>query len=382
MASPLDGVRIIDLTTMVMGPSCTQLLGEYGAEVIKIEPPGGDPMRHVGAARNPGMGSVYLGVNRNKRSVVLDLKQSKDLESLKALVDTADVFITNTRRASLERLGLDWPSLRERTPRLIHCTAEGFSRGGPYAGRAAYDDMIQAQCGIAGLFCATEGEPKLLPMNLSDRFTGLQLASEVLAALFERQRSGQGQAIEVSMFETLVHLVMADHLGGRSFDPPVGPEGYARLLSPQRKPFRTADGYLCAPIYTDEHWRRFLDYVGEQGLMERDPRFASIDARIRHADVVLPWIAGQMRRHGNSQWMEVFAKLDIPAAPVNSLDDLLHDEHLEAVGFFQSAQHPTEGTLRFTGHPARWSRTQPQTSALPPLLGEANAALLGGKKRD
>lgn len=375
MAGPLQGVRIVDLTTMVMGPSCTQLLGEYGAEVLKIEAPGGDPMRHVGPQRHPGMGPLYLNANRNKRSVVLDLKTAAELQALKDLIATADVFVTNTRSASLQRLGLDAASLLERHPRLVHCTAEGFGSGGPYAGRAAYDDMIQAQCGISGLESFTRGAPGLLPMNLCDRMTGLQLANALLAALFERERSGRGQAIEVPMFESMVHVVLADHLGGASYVPAEGAPGYARLLSPQRRPYRTADGHVVAVVYTNDHWRRFLAWLGEERVLEEDARFASIDARIRHADVVLPWLAERMTRHTNAEWLEIFARLDIPAAPVNSLDDLLRDPHLCAVGFFEASEHPTEGTLLATRHPARWSRTQPATHAPAPALGEANADL-------
>lgn len=375
MAGPLQGIRVIDMTTMVMGPTCTQALGEYGAEVIKVEAPGGDPMRHVGPSRHPGMGPLFLAINRNKRSVVLDLKQAAELGTLKELLATAEVFVTNTRQASLQRLGLDAASLRDRMPGLIHVVAQGFGSAGPYGARPAYDDMIQAQSGIAGLFTLTEGEPKLLPMNLSDRFTGLQLANLVLAALFERQRSGQGQSIELPMFENMVHLVMADHLGGQSVEPPIGPMGYARLVSPERKPFRTADGYLCAPIYTDDHWRRFLAFVGEAGLMERDERFASIDARVRNAQVVQPYLAGHMLRRTTGEWLATLEALDIPAAPVNSLEALLDDEHLNAVGFFELREHPTEGTVRSTRHPARWSRTQPGTTSLAPVLGEANAQI-------
>jgi crotonobetainyl-CoA:carnitine CoA-transferase CaiB-like acyl-CoA transferase len=375
MAGPLQGIRVIDLTTMVMGPTCTQVLGEYGAEIIKVEPPGGDPMRHVGPSRHPGMGPLFLAVNRNKRSVVLDLKQPADLGALMGLLQTADVFVTNTRQASLQRLGLDAKALSERMPGLIHVVAQGFGSDGPYGARPAYDDMIQAQSGIAGLFTLTQGEPKLLPMNLSDRYTGLQLANVVLAALFERQRSGLGQAIELPMFECMVQLVMADHLGGHSVEPPSGPMGYARLVAPQRKPFQTADGYLCAPIYTDDHWRRFLAFAGEADLMQRDARFASVDARVRNADTVQPWIAAHMLRRTTGEWLATLEALDIPAAAVNSLEALLDDEHLKAVGFFELHAHPTEGTVRSTRHPARWSRTQPVTTSLAPVLGEANAQL-------
>jgi crotonobetainyl-CoA:carnitine CoA-transferase CaiB-like acyl-CoA transferase len=235
--------------------------------------------------------------------------------------------------------------------------------------------MIQAQAGICGLFARIDDGPRLLPMNLSDRVTGLQLANVVLAALFERERSGEGQAIEVPMFESLVHLVMADHLAGFNFVPPEESLGYARLLSKQRRPFRTADGHLCAPIYTDDHWRRFLAFVGEEALLGTDLRFVSIDARIRNADVVLGWLAQRLTERTNAEWLEVFHQLDIPAAPVNSLEALMDDPHLKAVRFFEQQEHPTEGALLAPRNPSRWSRTPPANYAAAPLLGEANAAV-------
>ena len=281
MAGPLQGVRIIDLTTMLMGPSATQLLGDLGAEVFKIETPEGDPMRNVGPMRNPAMGPLYLNANRNKRSVVLDLQREGDRATLLQLIGTVDVFISNIRSASLKRLGLAWDDIRAIDPRIIYCCAEGFGADGPYSGRAAYDDMIQALSGISGLFKEAEGEPMLQPLNLCDRISGLCLANAVLAALYERERSGEGQAIELPMFETLAQFVLADHLGGHTFSPPLGPPGYARLLSRERKPFQTLDGHLCAAIYTDDHWRRFLHFVGEKSLIDSDANFASIDARMR-----------------------------------------------------------------------------------------------------
>jgi crotonobetainyl-CoA:carnitine CoA-transferase CaiB-like acyl-CoA transferase len=375
MAGPLNGVRIIDITTMLMGPSATQLLGDLGAEIIKIESSDGDPMRHLGPMRNPGMGPLYLNSNRNKRSLVLDLKDSKDLQSLLELITTADVFISNLRLASLERLGISADKLCITQPRLIHCSAEGYGDGGPYSGRAAYDDMIQAQCGLSGLFSQIESEPKLLPINLCDRITGMQLANTVLAALFERERSGLGQSIKCAMFETMVNFVMADHMGGASFLPSLGPPGYARLMSKARKPFRTRNGHLCAAIYTNEHWRRFLVYLGEEAILQNDYRFKNIESRIHNADIVLPWIGQKIEKRTSEEWVSIFNELDIPAAKVNSLVDLLNDDHLKTTGFYETCEHPTEGPVITMRNPTSWSRTNPQTRRLAPNLGEANLEL-------
>jgi len=373
MAGPLAGVRILDLTTVIMGPFATQILGDLGADVVKIEAPGGDVMRHVGPYRHPGMGPLFLQCNRNKRSVVLDLKRPADRQALLDLVPQADVLVYNIRPQAMRRLGLDYETLAAINPGLIFCGAFGFGEAGPYAGRPAYDDILQAASGVASLLQRVHGTPSYVPINFCDRTVGLYLANTLLAALFHKQRTGEGQAIELPMFETMVQFTMGDHLGGAAFVPPEGATGYRRLLSTQRGPYPTRDGYLCVVVYTDEHWRRFSAMIGVPDLVAHDARFASLQARTLHAEEIGAFLAGQLAGRATQEWIEQFAHADIPASPVNSLEDLLDDPHLRAVGFWEEIEHPTEGRLRVTAPPGRWSRTPPAVRCLAPNLGADSA---------
>lgn len=373
MPGPLQGVRVLDLTTVIMGPFATQLLGDLGADIIKIEAPTGDSMRRVGPARHPGMGPLFLQANRNKQSVVLDLKQPGEREALLNLLPEADVLVYNIRPQAMRRLGLDYDTVAGINPGLIYCGAFGFGEDGPYAGRPAYDDILQAACGVASLFQRVDGTPRYAPVNICDRTVGLYLANAILAALFHRQRTGEGQSIEVPMFETMAQFVSGDHLGGESFVPALGGTGYERLLSNQRGPYATRDGHLCLVVYTDAQWRRFSELIGMPGLIDEDARFASLQSRTVHSEEMGAFLASHLPDKTTNEWLRLLGDADIPATAVNSLDDLLEDPHLRAVGFWQEFDHPTEGRIRMPGVPTRWSRTQPEIRQLAPTLGEHTA---------
>jgi crotonobetainyl-CoA:carnitine CoA-transferase CaiB-like acyl-CoA transferase len=369
-SGPLSGVKVLDLTTVVMGPSATQILGDLGADVVKIESAGGDTMRWIGPWRTPGMGPLFLQANRNKRSVVLDLKVAADKAAAVTLAGLADVLVSNVRPQGLKRLGLDYESLVAANPGLIYCAAVGYGSGGPSSGAAVYDDLMQAASGISGLFDKVDGAPRYAPVNVCDRVVGLYVANAVTSALYHRAMTGEGQFIEVPMFETMAQFVLADHIGGEVFVPPEGPMGYRRLMSRTRGPYRTKDGNLALVVYTDRHWRDFSKLVGEPDLMRDDPRFASQESRTRHAEDAGAFLARHLALRTNAQWLEALHGLDIPACPVNSLDDLLTDPHLRAVELFEEIEHPTEGRLRTTRFPVRFSRSPASIRRHAPGLGE------------
>jgi crotonobetainyl-CoA:carnitine CoA-transferase CaiB-like acyl-CoA transferase len=376
-SGPLAGVRVLDLTTVVMGPSATQLLGDLGADVVKVETPGGDSMRLIGPWRHRGMGPMFLQANRNKRSVMLDLKQARDKASMLALAGRADVLVTNVRPAGLQRLGLDEASVRAVNPGLIYCSAVGYGSAGRHAGKPVYDDLMQAASGIAGLFGVVDGKPRYAPVNMCDRVVGLYVANAIMAALLYRARTGRGQAIEVPMFETMAQFVLADHMGGSAFSPPIGPVGYGRILASTRGPFRTSDGFLSLVVYTDRHWRDFSALVGHPDLLDRDERFATPQNRNLNAEETGTFIAAQLTSRSNAEWLAALEAIDIPASPVNSLQDLFDDPHLGEVGLFATMQHPTEGALTVTRFPARFSETPAEIRRLAPNLGAHNREVLG-----
>lgn len=374
MSGPLAGVVVVDLTTIVMGPYASQMLADLGARVTKVEAPGGDAMRHVGPKRHPGMGPNFLQLNRGKRSEQLDLKTPAGLSRMMELLAVADVFLHSLRPHTLAGLGLDYERVRAVNPRIIHCGCFGYGQGGPYAARPAYDDLIQGACGIPDLVRrAGGGEPRYTPLNLADRTVGLYTAMAINAALYERERSGEGQSVEVPMFETMSQFVLGDHLWGMTHEPPLAGTGYVRLLSPQRRPFRTLDGHVCVLIYSDRQWRSFAQLVGDPGLLERDERFADAEARTVHVDHVQGFVARHLVADTTARWLERLEAADIPVTPMNSLEALLDDPHLAATGFFARVEHPTEGTLRLPRVPARFSRTPAADPGPAPRLGEHDA---------
>jgi len=374
-AGPLAGVRIIDLTSVMMGPYATMILGDYGADVIKVESPDGDVMRHAAPMRHPGMGAMYLQGNRNKRSIVLDLKKANGREALLRLAAAADVLVHNVRPAAMARLRLGADDLLAVNPRIVYASLHGFGETGPYAGRPAYDDLIQGLTALPALTGQITGEPRYSPATMADRIVGLNAVHAILAALFHRERSGEGQAIEIPMFETMAQFVLGDHMAGRSFDPPIGPPGYSRLLSPDRRPYQTSDGYICALVYSDKQWNAFFAKIGLADEADRD-RLNSISARTRNYDFVYDWFSQMMKTRSTAEWMRFFAEADIPHAPLHDLDSLIDDPHLAEVGLIQSLEHPTEGTLRVAGPAATWSRTPPSIRTYPPSLGEHGREIL------
>lgn len=375
---PLAGVKILDLTSVVMGPFATQILASLGSEVTKIETPEGDNMRHVGPMRNPGMGHIFLHANQGKRSVVLDLKQAEAREVALRLAERSDVLISNVRPQALARLGLDYEAVRERNPRIIHVSCCGFDQRGPYAARPAYDDLIQGATGLPWLMQQYGAEtPCYAPVTLADRVTGLHAVYAVTAALYARERTGEGQAIVVPMFEAMTQFVFGDHLAGLGFEPPMGEPGYARLLTAHRRPYRTRDGHLCVLIYNDKHWRSFFEAIGEPERMANDPRFSSHSARAVNIDAVYEEVGRVMAQRSTAEWRSLLDDADVPNMPMNSPQDLLDDPHHAATGFVRMVDHPTEGRLRTPGSPTRWSGTPPPEDPSPaPLLGEHSTAVL------
>lgn len=354
---PLAGVRVLDMTSVGMGPYATQILADMGASVIKVESPEGDVFRHTSPARHPAMGAAFLNLNRNKRAITLDLKVAHDLSTLKELISAADVFVSNVRPKSLQRLGLDYPSLQQSNPRLIYCGAYGYSEAGPYAGQPAFDDIIQAQCGMAAFQGANNNDtPQYVNTILADKVAGLTIAYAIPMALYERERSGTGQAIEVPMFETLVSFIAVEQLAGRTFIPPLGDPGYARVMSPHRRPYRTVDGYLALLPYTTAQWQRFFTLAGRPDLA-LDRRFSDAINRSENIDALYEALAGIVETRTTTEWLTLLEAADIPHSEIARFDDLINDRHLNATGMVYEYDHPTEGRLRGIGIPTKFSRT-------------------------
>lgn len=375
-SGPLAGVKVLDLTWVILGPYCTQLLADHGADVIKLESPDGDPMRTVGPRRTNDMGPSFLQLNRNKRSMTLDLKQEASRRVLHRLIAWCDVFVSNMRPQALERLGLDYESVRRVNPRVVYVGCSGFGEDGPYAGRPAFDEVIQAMTGLAAARAReSDGMPQSCPFPLADRYAGLYAAFCIGAALAAVARDGVGQKLEIPMFEVVAQLVLADHMIGSVFDPPESAPGYDRYLNGQRTYFRTADGHLCAAINTDRQWRKFLEAAGRQDLLDH-PSFATRAARARDARAVDRQLREIFAGAATGHWLALLEGAEVPAAPVRGIADLLDDPHLAAVDFFISAPHPTEGTLRMPGFPARWSATPPDYRRAAPGLGQHTDEIL------
>jgi len=376
----LDGIVIIDATNFVFGPVATQILGDLGADVIKIEPPKGDPTRGIGASRNSGMGSFFLNLNRNKRSVVLDLKTGEDAESMLQLLEKADVFVHNMRSKPLSQLGLDYASLREKFPRLIHAAALGFGSTGEYFDRPAYDDVIQSLSGIVGLNTATTGIPSYCPMLLADKLCGVYLANAITAALLHREHTGRAQQVEVPMFETMVSFNLLDHLADNVLYPSSeGDEqtwlGYRRMASPSHRPLATKDGYISLIANTDAQWHRLFDII-ERNDLHVDPRFDNIGKRMRNIGTLYEIVEAHLAERTTLEWLTIFNMADIPCSPIYTLEDIRNDPHLNQRKFFKVHDHPTEGQLLMPDIPITFSDSPGTVRLSPPRLGEHNKQLL------
>ena len=373
---PLVGIKILDLTSVVMGPFATQILGDMGAEIIKIEPPAGDNMRWVGPMKNPGMGHIHMHLNRNKRSLVLDLKKPEGLDAIKRLIAQCDALIYNVRPQAMARLGLGYDVVKAINPKLVYVGAYGFSERGTYAGRPAYDDLIQGAAGVPFLTLEQGSDvPRYAPVTLGDRSVGLQTVIATIGALFHAQRTGHGQSVDVTMFESLSQFVLGDHMGGKTFEPPIGDAGYARLIAPHRRPYGTRDGYLCVLIYNDKHWRNFFEGINRNDLRD-DPRFCDHTSRAAHIRDVYQFVADIMLSRTTAEWQTLLDKADIPNTPMHSMDSLIDDPHLNSSGFFPLYEHPSEGTVRTTAPVGEWSETPLSIRRLAPQLGEHSREVL------
>ena len=371
---PLTGIRVIDASAVLMGPYASQWLADFGAEVIKVEPPEGDSTRQTGPTTERGMSPVFLGVNRNKKSIVIDLKKPAGQEAMQALIAGSDVFMHNIRPQKLESLGLASQTLRTRYPRLVLANLLGFHQHGPYGGKPAYDDIIQGMSGNAALVESQSGTARYFPTVAADKTSGLVAAMAILAALTQRQTTGEGSLVEVPMFETMVSFNLVEHFYGSHFEPAQSPSGYPRVLAPWRRPYKTRDGHVCMMPYTDAHWQRFFTSLGETALAT-DARFVTMAARTRHIDALYE-ITGQLvAKQDSAYWLALCEKIDVPAARMNQLADLPQDPHLEAIGFFETLEDPSMGTLRFPGVPVQFDGQRPPTRT-PPRLGADTESML------
>ena len=362
---PLAGVRVVDLTAMVMGPYCTQIMADMGADVIKVEPPEGDNTRHISVGPAPGMSGVFINVNRGKRSVVLDLRSSRGAAAARALIERADVFVHSMRAKAIAKLGFDYAQVAAINPRIVYTNCYGYGRRGPYADLTAYDDTIQAECGLPAVQQMLTGEASYVGTIMADKITGLTALYATMMALYHRERSGEGQEVEVAMFETMASFMLVEHANGAMFEPPLGPAIYPRTVAPNRRPYRTKDGRIAALIYNDKQWSAFMRAV--RPAWESD-RFATLAQRARQIDTVYTRIAETLQERTTEEWLTLFRQLDIPAAPVRTPSDLFGDPHLEAAGFFETVDAP-QGPVRFPGVPTWFSRTPGRVAGPAPELG-------------
>lgn len=372
---PLEGIRVLEIASMIFGPLAGQYLGDMGADVIKLEPPEGDLTRSIGPRRSPLMGAFFLTSNRSKRSIVVDLKQPEGREILLKLVAKTDVLLHSLRTPAANRLGLDYASLSKDNPGLVYCHVTGYGDEGLYAGRPAYDDIIQAASGLADLQTVVAGQPRFVPTIIADKISGVHAAYAITMALLHRERTGEGQQVDIAMFETMSAFNMMEHQWGHAFEPPIDKMGYAPVATAARRPYRTQDGYLALLPYSDANWRRFFELAGEPQIME-DPRFATFAARQQHFREVWDEIERQVARKTNAEWLALLSGDDIPFSVVNRLEDLPNDPHLQSVGFWSIVEHPTEGALRLPANPVKMSASPPEVRLLPPTLGQHSAEIL------
>lgn len=372
---PLAGIRVIDVTTVVLGPMCSQILGDMGADVIKVETPQGDSTRLIGPSRTPGMGSYFANLNRNKRSLVLDLKQAAAREALLRLVDTADVFVHNMRIGAAKRLGLDFATLSARNPKLIHASASGFRKDSSMQDFPAYDDLIQGVSGVASLNAGPDGAPRYFPTVMVDKLTGTTLASMIGMALFHRERTGEGQEIHLPMMETILSFTLVEHLWHGTMGEPEKGLGYPRMLTPHRRPYQTKDGFISVIAHSDQQWAKLFEAMGVPDLIN-DPRFSSVTARTANIDAVYATLTDGMKQRTTDEWLSELRPADIPCGKANSLDDLFDDPYLRETGYFEAYEHPAEGSMVIPAIAARLSKTPANVHRPWPALGEHTREVL------
>ena len=373
---PLEGIRVVDLTSVVVGPLATQILADHGAEVIKVESPAGDLGRTIGGLGvTPGMGPKFLHLNRNKRSIVLDLKKPEGHAALVRLIERADVFVWNVRPAAMARMKLAYEDVLEINPKIVYTGMFGFGQTGRYAQKPAYDSIIQGSTGVAALYHRAAGEPRYLPMVVADKTVGLIAVQMILMALFQRSRTGEGQAIEIPMFENMAAFVLSEHMYLRTFDPPRGPTGDPRLLDPQAKPLATKDGFICVSANTQAQAFALFDAVGRPEL-KNDERFSTISARFRNVGEYFRIRAEALKEKTTAEWLDIFDRCDVPAMPYHTLDSLMEDPHLKEVGFFETVAHPTEGNIVNMTLPSRLSKGARRDFTPAPKLGQNSVEIL------
>jgi crotonobetainyl-CoA:carnitine CoA-transferase CaiB-like acyl-CoA transferase len=373
---PLAGIRVLDLTTVQMGPWCTRILSDFGADVIKVEAPEGDSSRYTGIPKHRGMSGTFQHNGRGKRSIALDLKQTEARDVILRLAPGADAFASNIRPAALARLGLDYESIRKINPSIVYLSMVGYGSAGRYAGRPAYDDLIQAAAAIPMLLQRSTGQPRFIPMAAIDRIVGSAAANALLAGLLAKARTGIGQQIEVPMFETIAQFVLSEHMQGQTFDPPTSPAGYPRTLSQHRRPYPTKDGYIAALPYNDGQWRRFFEAVGKADMLKTDPRFADITSRTANIDSLYEMIGEELKHRTTAEWLDLLERNDIPCMRPHTLESLMEDPHLADANFFHWIDHPSEGRIRTMREPSTWSETKPPTGRFAPRLGQHTREIL------
>ncbi|EJU14683.1 CoA transferase [Novosphingobium sp. 11B] len=369
---PLAGLRVIDLTSVVFGPYATQIMADMGAEVIKVEPPEGDNTRWITTGPVPGMGGIYVNVNRGKRGVMLDLRQEEDRESLRRLIATADVFIHSMRGKAIARLGFDYESVRAIRPDIVYTNCYGYSRRGPEADKPAYDDTIQAECGIPHVQGLMNGEPGYVATIMADKVAGLHALYATMMALFHRERTGEGQEVEVTMFEAMSSFMLVEHANGAMFAPPTTPAHYHRAVEPNRRPYKTKDGHVAALIYNDKHWNAFVAAVNPPWASEE---FATLAQRAKQIGRVYGLLGETFLTRTTQEWLDTLQALHIPCARPQSTDELFDNEHLNAIGFFEEVETP-QGPVRFPGVPTWFSKTPGKVRGPAPTLGQDNSELL------
>src|SRR6195952_1159135 len=366
---PLRGIRVIDITTVVLGPYCSQTLGDMGADVIKVETTAGDSTRLIGPSRTPGMGSYFANLNRNKRSLAIDLKKPEAQEAILRLVETADVFVHNMRIGAAQRLGLDYERLSARNPKLIYACASGFRKGSSMQEFPAYDDLIQGVSGIASLNAGPDGAPRYFPTVVVDKLTGAMLASMIGMALFHRERTGEGQEIHLPMMETILSFMLIEHLWHGTLDEPEKGLGYPRMLTPHRRPYQTKDGFISVIAHSDTQWRKLFAAMGVPQLID-DPRFNSVPARSANIDARYATLTEGMKQRTTAEWLAELRPADIPCGKANRLDELFEDDYLTETNYFERHDHPVEGPVVIPAIPARFSKSPPNVHRPWPTLGQ------------
>lgn len=375
MAGALEGIKILDLTSVGFGPYACQILGDYGAEVIKIESPEGDITRGIAPFRNKGMGHFFINANRNKKSLVLDLKTKKGKAAFFKLVEKSDVVMTSIRPAAMERLEIDFTACKQINPSLIYVALVGFGQSGPYAKRPAYDDIIQGVSGMAAMQGGREGDPTFVNASVCDKICSQIAAHATLAALFARTKSGTGQLVEVPMFESMVGFNLVEHQSGMTFDPPLGSTGYERSMVKYRRPYATRDGFVCALPYTTKHWKSFFSIMHREDMLN-DPRVLDPKVRSEKIGELYELVSDLVADWDTEDLLKALEEGDIPHGEATQLYDLKNDDHLKAVGFFQTHEHQSEGTIKLTSPPIKLSETPTNIRKLPPLLGEHSSEIL------